>query len=281
MKTDLRGRVVVLTGASRGIGVQIARDLASTGAHLVLAARDQGGLEETADLVRAAGGRAEVFACDVSQEERRGALVKAALGLGPIAVLVNNAGIEVPLTLSDQTAADVERQIVVDLLAPIQLTRLVLPHMLSAGRGAVVMISSMSGKTPTPYNSIYSAAKHGLNGFAGSLRIELAGSGVHVGTVCPSFVAEAGMWVDSGTPAPRLMPEVPQESVVRAVRRVIDGSPEELVTPTPVRPMLAIGQLFSGFDRMLLERLGVLAALGERAQALARKRAQDFQEDPP
>lgn len=263
--------VIVLTGASRGLGALIARAFAGRG-HLVLAARDAAGLEAVAADVRAAGGQATPVVCDVSRAEDRARLVAAADAAGPVEVLINNAGIEIPVAVLDQRDDDVVRQLDVNLLAPIQLTRALLPGMVARKRGAVVMISSMSGKSPTPYNAIYTATKHGLNGFTASLRIELLGTGVHAGVVCPSFVAEAGMWADTGVKAPALMREVPPDRVVAAVQRVADGAAEVLVTPGPVRPLLAIGQLFPSLDAFMLRRIGVLDALRRRAVAVADQR---------
>jgi short-subunit dehydrogenase len=262
---DLAGKVVVLTGASRGIGVQIARVLAARRAHLVLSARDEAGLQATAEQVRAAGGEATVVAGDVTNAEDRATLIASAVAAGDFVALVNNAGVEIPMAVVDQSDGHVETQIAVNLTAPIHLTRAALPHFLEAGRGTVVMVSSMSGKTPTPYNAIYTATKHGINGFTASLRIELRDTGVHVGTVCPSFVADAGMWADSGVPAPPMLREVSLKKVTDAVLKVLDGASEVLVTPTPVRPLLALGQIFPSIDRIALENMGVLDALRARA----------------
>ncbi len=267
---ELRGKVVILTGASRGIGVSIAKALAAEGAHLVLAARDRAGLEQVAEQVLAAGGRATVVPCDIGAAADRQRLVEAASAAGPIDVLINNAGVEVPLSVLDVSPEDVDRQVTVNLLAPIHLTKLVLPGMVERRSGVVVVVSSMSGKSPTPYNAIYTATKHGMNGFVASLRIELLETGVHAGVVCPGFVAEAGMWADTGDKAPAMLPEVPLGKVVAGVRKVIDGAPEVLVTPTPVRPLLALAQLFPSLDGALLKRMGILSVLEQRARTTRR-----------
>lgn len=264
-------RVVVVTGASRGIGVVIAEDLAADGGVIVLSARDEAGLKATAAKVEARGARAVVVPGDLTRPEDRARLLEAAQALGSVDILINNAGLEIAVAVLDQTEQSVERQVALNLLAPIHLTRAFLPGMIAAGRGAVVMISSMSGKSPTPYNAIYAATKYGINGFTASLRIELEGTGVHVGVVCPSFVKDAGMWSDSGVPAPAMMKEVSLEAVARGVRKVLGGRSEVLVTPTPVRPMLALGQFFPSIDGTALRWLGVLDALKERARvSLAR-----------
>jgi len=257
---------IVLTGASRGIGVAIAEGLARRGAHLILTARDAEGLASTAARVRAAGGTSEQVVADVAKPADRDRLVEQVLSGGAPTALVNNAGVEVPVAVVDQTPEQIELQLLVDLHAPILLTRALLPSMVEAGRGAVVTVSSMSGKSPTPYNAIYTAAKFGVNGFTASLRVELEGSGVHAGVVCPSFVAGAGMWHDTGAKAPRWVKEVPLHKVVDGVIAVLDRRKSEVLVTTPLaRPMLALAQLFPGVDRTLLEVTGVMGALRERA----------------
>jgi short-subunit dehydrogenase len=269
MPLDLNGRVVVITGASRGIGVHIARDLATTGARLVLAARDPGGLDALATELRATGATVDVVPTDVTSAADRRRLVDAA---GPVDVLVNNAGIEYTVSLLDHTEEEVEREIAVDLVAPILLTRAVLPGMIERRRGTIVMISSMSGKSPIPWNAVYAGAKYGMNGFTASLRIELSGTGVHCGVVCPGFVADAGMWSEFGLSAPRFFRAVPAAKVAAGVRRVVEGAPEVLVTAGPVRPMLALAQIFPRLDEPVLRALGVLDVLKERARVAASRR---------
>ncbi|MBX2797987.1 MAG: SDR family NAD(P)-dependent oxidoreductase [Myxococcales bacterium] len=266
MARDLTNKVVVLTGASRGIGRAVAVDLAREGARLVLAARDEQSLVEVAREVRAVDAEAHVVRCDVTSDADRRALVERAEAIGPVEVLINNAGIEYPISVLDHDAAQIEQQIAVNLTAPLMLTRLVLPSMVERNEGAIVTVSSMSGKSPTPYNAIYSATKYGVNGFTASLRIELRDTKVHAGVVCPSFVAEAGMWADTGLKAPAMVREVPLQRVVAGVRACIDGKAEVLVTPSPMRPLLALGQLFPGLDETMLSRLGVTEILQSRAE---------------
>lgn len=269
MTKTLSGKTVLLTGASRGLGVHIARALADAGAALVLTARDAEKLAAVAAECEARGARTQVIVADVTEKDDRARLVQAA---GAVDVLVNNAGLEIAVGLLDQTDADVARQLEINLIAPIDLTRRVLPGMIERKHGVVVNVSSMSGKSPTPYNSIYAATKFGLNGFTASVALELESTGVHIGTVCPSFVAEAGMWADSGAKAPAMLKEVPPGKVARGVLKVIEGAREVLVTPSPVRPLLAVKELFPSLDGRVLKAMGVLRALEERAQAIKEKR---------
>jgi short-subunit dehydrogenase len=262
----LQDKLVVLTGASRGIGVAIAEDLAAAGAHLILSARNEEKLNAVAHRVRELGGQATVVPCDVSAAADLERLASTSEALGPVHVLINNAGVERPVPIGDQSVEEIQRQLDVNLRAPILLTRRMLPAMVAKGSGVVVMMSSMAGKAPVPYNSVYSATKHGINGFTASLRAELNGTGIHVGVVCPSYVADAGMWAEGGVKAPSMLPEVSLQSVVRATRRVINGSREVLVTPSPIRPFLAMAQLFPSLDGFVLTRLGVVQAMHERAK---------------
>lgn len=262
------GERIVLTGASRGIGVAIAEGLGGRGAHLILVARDEAKLEETARRVRAAGGTSEVIAADVTKAKDRARLVKEVLAGGTPTGLVNNAGVEVPIAVVNQSEAQIRQQLQVNLHAPIFLTRALVPAMVEAGRGAVVMMSSMSGKSPTPYNAIYTATKFGINGFTSSLRVELEGTGVHAGVVCPSFVEGSGMWHDTGVKAPAMVKEVPLSAVVNGVIAVLDGRKTEVLVTTPLaRPLLAVTALFPSTDRRVLGALGVLDILKERAES--------------
>lgn len=264
--------VVVVTGASRGIGVAVAKSLAAPGSTLFLTARDRASLDLTAAAVKTSGARVVVMPLDMSVAEDREALVAAAEAEGPIDIFVNNAGVECPLPVTEQTPVDIERQLQLNLHAPIFLSRRVLPKMIAQKRGTIVMMSSMSGKSPTPYNAIYSATKYGLNGFAASLQFELQGTGVHVGVVCPGFVAESGMWANGGVKAPALMGAVSLDSVVAGVRKVLEGKTEVLVTPSPMRPMLALVQLLPKLSGPVTRLVGVVDVLKRRAAAERSKR---------
>jgi uncharacterized protein len=263
---DLNGTTAILTGASRGIGTYIAKTLAARGVNLVLAARNADKLEETRRACEAAGVRAIAVATDVTSMDDLRALVAAAeREFGTIDILVNNAGIEITRSVNDLSVEQVDDVIRTNLSAPIWLTKLVLPAMLARRRGAIVNVSSLSGKSATPYNAIYSATKHGLNGFTSSLAIELDGTGVNAGVVCPGFVANAGMWADTGAKAPRMMREVSPQRVANGVIQAIKGAGEVLVSPMPIRPLLALSELFPGMTKFATKRLGVLDAFKSRA----------------
>lgn len=264
-----RERIAVVTGASRGIGSYLAAELWDVADIIVLCARNKEGLLQTAQNIEAQGGRAHILPLDLCQEADQNRLLEVVDSLGDLEIVIHNAGVEIAMAFEQQSEPQIQRQLSLNATVPILLTHRMLPGMRGRGLGKMVYISSMSGKSPTPYNAIYSATKYALNGFVASLALELEGSGVHVGTVCPSFVADAGMWADSGVQAPALMKEVPLNQVLKAVKTVLSGSTTEvLVTPSPIRPLLALYALFPRLGPWLLKRLGVWAAL-ERRQVVA------------
>jgi short-subunit dehydrogenase len=183
------GKVVVLTGASVGIGKALALALAPQKPRLVLASRDEAQLGQVADACRARGAEAVVVPTDVGSQEACQRLVTRALGqFGAIDVLVNNAGIGMIANFEDiQDLGLYERLIRVNYLGCVYLTYYALPE-LKRSKGQIVAVASLAGLTGVPTRTGYSASKHAVIGFFDSLRIELMGSGVSVTVVCPDFV---------------------------------------------------------------------------------------------
>jgi len=194
---ELRNRVGILTGASRGIGMHLAEALARKGVNLALAARSEGDLKETAGRLEQFGVKTAVIPTDVTQLDGLQELAaRAEKELGPVDLLVNNAGIERYSHYEEYGFEEIETIIRTNLVAAELLTRIVLPGMIERRRGHICNIASMAGKVAVPYNAIYSSTKHGLVGFSLSLREELHHRGVEVSVVCPGFVAGAGMFHD-------------------------------------------------------------------------------------
>ncbi len=176
---ELRGKNALLTGGSRGIGLFIGRALAAEGVNLALAARSADPLRRAARELSAMGVRAMALPADVTDESSRRVLIeRTEAELGSIDLLVNNAGIDQWILFARQKQEDIRRIIEVNLLAPLFLTRLVLPGMLERGRGHIVTISSLGGKKGAPYEASYAASKAGLIEWTNALRLELEGSGV-------------------------------------------------------------------------------------------------------
>ena len=215
---QLKDKVVLITGASRGIGVDIAKAFAAQGAKLALAARSGSELEKVRDSLTATGATAIAVPTDVSDLASLRALMKETeASLGPIDVLVNNAGIEEVCDFETMDLEYMEQMLTVNVLAVVWLTRLIVPSMVERGTGHVCNIASLAGVTPVPHNTVYSTTKHAVVGFSRSLRMELADHGVEVSVVCPGFVEGAGMFTRWGRPAPKVAPSVTSEQVANAV----------------------------------------------------------------
>ncbi|HEY3359583.1 MAG TPA: SDR family oxidoreductase [Polyangia bacterium] len=184
--------VVILTGASSGIGRALALALAGEGAWLVLAARDAAALADVAAACQARGGRALAVPTDVADPAQCAALVARTVAEhGRIDTLVNNAGQSMWARFDEVHDLSIfERLMRVNYLGAVYLTHHALPH-LKRARGRLVAVSSVAGKSGVPTRTGYAASKHAMVGFFDSLRIELGGTGVTVTTVCPDFVTSA------------------------------------------------------------------------------------------
>ena len=185
----MKNNVVVITGASKGIGAELARQLAAKGATLALSAREVPLLEKVASECVALGGRAEVIAADVSKEEDCRRLVERTVAaFGRVDTLVNNAGATMWARFEDiKDLAILERIMDVNYMGAVRCTHYALPH-LKASKGRIVGIASLTGVTGVPTRSGYAASKHAMRGFFDSLRIELADAGVTVTMIYPGFV---------------------------------------------------------------------------------------------
>ena len=183
---DQSGKTAWITGASSGIGEALAKAFLADGGSCILSGRNVAALEAVAAH---APERCLVLPFDTTDYGSLAGHVAAAIEFGGgVDVLVNNAGIS-QRSLAIDTDLSVYQQIIdIDLLAPIALTQALLPHLLTRGVAQLVMISSVAGKAGVPMRTAYCAAKHGLIGYADSLRSEVAGQGVSVLTVAPGSV---------------------------------------------------------------------------------------------
>ncbi|MCW5890066.1 MAG: SDR family NAD(P)-dependent oxidoreductase [bacterium] len=228
---DHRGRVVVVTGASSGIGRQVALDFAARGADLVLVARRAALLDDVAAACRARGVRIEPLALDVAAPDAPAAIVGAAAArLGRLDVLVNNAGISKHKQIYAVTPGDLEQTIAVNLLAPMRLTLAALPAMLRQGGGCVVNVSSVAGKLPPPRESVYAASKFGLTGFTEGLWLDLQGSGVHAAVIHVGPV-DTEIWEKVDEPAAFQGRKWPASAVSAAVLRAVEERRHEIWVP--------------------------------------------------
>ncbi len=184
---SLKGRVVIITGASSGFGEHAARLFSREGCKVVLAARRLERLERMAEELYAAGGDVLPVITDVTRHEQIQAMVKSTIdAYGRIDILFNNAGFgRLDWLETLDPIQDIERQIVTDLLGMIWTARAVLPQMYKQRNGHIINMSSIAGWAAPPLYSIYSAAKFGVRGFSEALRREAAPMGVHVSAVYP------------------------------------------------------------------------------------------------
>jgi uncharacterized protein len=256
---------VLLTGATGGLGNAIARALAARGAHLVLSGRRADVLEP---LAAELSGRA--LAADLSDRAAVDELVARA---GEVDILVANAGLPASGALLDFEPEQIDRALDVNLRAPIQLARALLPGMVERGGGHLVFMSSVNGKIATPYTAVYCATKFGLRGFAQSMRADLRDRGIGVSTVSPGFIRDAGIFADAGVELPRVLGTRSPEDVAAAVVKAIEHD----------RADIDVAPLFERFGARLagaapglvaaVQRRGGAAAIAERvARGQAAKR---------
>ncbi|MFD9665102.1 SDR family NAD(P)-dependent oxidoreductase [Rhodococcus sp. NPDC059968] len=182
--------IVLVTGASRGVGRAVARAFAATGAKIALGGRDVAALEGVAKECGGLGSQETVvLPFDVTDEYAcRNAVATAAAELGPITTLVNNAGIAESSPFMRTTLDQWRRTMTVDVEAPFILTQSVLPGMLASGAGAVINIASVAAKLGLPYVAAYTAAKHAMLGMTRSAAAEFASAGVTFNCICPFYV---------------------------------------------------------------------------------------------
>ncbi|MGF1465737.1 MAG: SDR family NAD(P)-dependent oxidoreductase [Sandaracinaceae bacterium] len=192
------GKVAVITGASEGVGAEVARLFVEEGAMVVLAARRRGPLEVLAEELEAEGGRALVVPTDVADLEAcRRLLSRTVEVAGAFHVLVNNAGAHVRGPVADRTPAELATMVDVNAKAPIVLSRLALPHLKAAGGGAIVSVASLAGQVPLPDAATYSASKFALRVFSLALADELRDEPIRVSLVSPGPIIDTGFLMDS------------------------------------------------------------------------------------
>lgn len=246
---DLRGATVLVTGATGGIGQALATALADRGGRVVLTGRRADVLEPLADRL---GGRA--IAADLAE---RGAAEKLLDEAGQVDVLVANAALPASGLLSDYSINEIDRTLDVNLRAPIVMAKLAAAQMADRGRGHLVFVSSLAGKTASGHASLYNATKFGMRGFALALREDLRPHGVGVSTVFPGFIRDAGMFADAGVTLPRGVGTRSPRDVARATIRAIERNMAEVdVAPLGLRLGARIGGIAPALSAAVQRRAG-------------------------
>lgn len=268
---QLAGKTALVTGAARGIGRAIALKLAGRGMRLALADRDVVGLAATRRDIEAMGSEAVACPTDLTDPTQVDHLATEVLDRwAGVEVLVNNAGIAYYGPTHEMAEADLQCLLAVNLLAPIQLTRALLPSLRARPEAHVLNVCSVLGLTPMTRTSAYCATKHGLVGFSESLRIEYGRQGLGVTTLCPGFVRtpllDDAVEDQEARRGPPALLCVSIDRVARAAVRGIERNRRRVV----VDP---VGRIVRGAMSLAPELFDWMHTLG-RGKRVAQKRAE-------
>jgi len=271
-----RGRTMLVTGASSGIGHDIALVLAGLGVRTALLARRQVLLDDLASEIRHQGGDALVLTADISRgEEVRGAVTRTLNDFGHIDILVNSAGILEPGSVATMDPQSLQRMLDVNVLGTLHTIQAALPSMRQAGSGDIVNIGSLAGRRGMPPLGGYSATKFALVGLTEALRVELFGTGVHVALVMPGVV-DTPMLRSDGQPErpsrfPEMIPAMPVRWVTWAVIAALTLSLTEVDVPPGAAVAEKLAALFPGITDAVL-------AIGNRLREWAASRRHQAKE---
>jgi len=230
----LAGQVAVVTGAGRGIGAAIARELSSLGATAVLGGRSLAALESTAKMIAQSGGKANALVCDVTNlQSVESAAEHVEALVGRVDIVVNNAGVGGFGGPLHQLAPEGWEQILnTNLRGVYYMTRAFAPLMIRARSGHIINISSLAGKNALPNGAAYSASKWGLNGLSYSMAEELRGHNIRVAVICPGST-NTDLSPHAGKDHAKMLQP---EDVAHAVGMLVTQSPQSFVSEILLRP---------------------------------------------
>lgn len=232
---DLRGKVAVVTGSSRGIGLAIARALAGAGAGVVVSSRSADALEGVArEITERGGGEALAIPCDVTDPEACVRLVESTVErLGRLDVLVNNAGLGVFAPIQELTVEDFRRQVDTNLCGAFYCSKAAAPHLARTGDGWIVNIGSLAGRNTFAGGTGYNASKFGLLGMTEATMLDLRHQGVRVSVVMPGSVDTDFSHPGGGGERPWALTAA---DVAQAVLNLLDLPPNAHVSRVEMRP---------------------------------------------
>lgn len=228
----LDGKVALITGANRGIGLAIAHRLGALGASLSISARDRNRLEAVARELQSSTKVAAIPA-DLTRTDEVAALVsKTEQALGPVDILVNNAGVGTFSPIQDASESDWDTMLDTNLKAVFLLIKAVAPGMIRRRSGHIVNIASLAGKNAIPGGAIYCASKWGLLGLTRSAAEDLRAHGIRVSAICPGSVATDFSPHGKKDPAKMLQPE----DVAHALETLVTQAPQSFISEIDLRP---------------------------------------------
>lgn len=258
---DFKGKTVVITGGSEGVGGATAHAFADAGANLVLAARTRKNLERVAEELRDKT-RVEIFAMDVADTVACSDLLKKAqFEFGSVHVLVNNAGYHQRGSVLTVDPGDLAAMIDVNLRGPIILSRLAIPMIKEAGEGAIINVASLAGRTPVPGAATYSASKFGMRAFTFALAEELRDTNIKVAAVSPGPIDTGFIManIDNVTDLTFSQPISTAEEVAREILNLCGNSKLERSMPPLSGLLTMVTYLWPAVGRVmrpLLEKKG-------------------------
>jgi len=250
---------VVITGASMGIGEALAKKFVDEGANVVLSSRDR----SRAEAARGRVGYMErtlAAACDVRQREQIEQLLQAALEqFGHVDIWVNNAGHGLQDSVAQMDMQQCRAMFDTNLFGAIEAMQVVIPAMQKQGKGAIINISSVAGHIALPYMAAYCATKHALNAIGKAARVELMGTGVHVMTVCPGYIAtDFAANAMKGKDRQRLNRAAAGISAERVANAVFKGylsRKREVIVPGRDRISIALYRLWPSLVESMMKRM--------------------------
>lgn len=249
---DLNGKVAVVTGASMGIGEQIAKIFADYGAKVVLLSRDASRAEAARHRVGNTG-RTVALACDVRKHEDIERVLMLTLHhFDRLDIWVNNAGHGLLDSLANSDLAAIRGTFETNLFGALDAMQVVIPVMKEQGGGTIINVSSVAGHIPIPFHAVYGGTKFAMNAIGKAARIELKAAGIHVLTVCPGYVrTDFGANAIHGAERKQVRPTsvrgVTPERVAKALLRGYVKRKREVVVPWYMHFPIKLYQLFPGF----------------------------------